>query len=156
MVDVDGVISLFDFDFASPPPGEFRSIDGVIHFLSAAAGPLLVRLAARFELVWCTGWEEKANDYLPAFLGLAGTLPFLRFDRDVGRAHAHWKLVAIDAYAGPDRPLAWIDDAIDEHCASWAASRLGPTLLVRTDPSAGLAAAQCAELLAWQACPRRL
>ena len=26
---------------------EFRSIDGVIHFLSAAAGPLLVRLALR-------------------------------------------------------------------------------------------------------------
>jgi hypothetical protein len=149
MVDIDGVISLFGFDFASPPPGEFRTIDGIVHFLSAAAGPILVRLAERYELVWCSGWEEKANDYLPAFLGLPGPLPFLHFDRAVGRAHAHWKLAAIDAYAGPSRPLAWIDDALDQECDRWAAARTGPTLLVRTDPRAGLTAVQNAELSGW-------
>src|SRR5258707_1096530 len=116
MLDVDGVISLFGFDPTTPPPGQYRSVDGVIHFLSATAGPLLLRLAERFELVWCTGWEEKANDHLPYYLDLPGPLPFLSFDRAVGRTHAHWKLDAVDAYAGPDRPLAWIDDAFDEHC----------------------------------------
>ena len=29
-----------------------------------------------FELVWCSGWEEKANDHLPHLMGLP-TLPHL-------------------------------------------------------------------------------
>ena len=30
---------------------------------------ILQALAGDFELAWCTGWEEKANEYLPAVLG---------------------------------------------------------------------------------------
>ena len=153
MLDVDGVISLFGFDRASPPPGEFRLVDGVMHFLSGTAGPLLTALSERFELVWCTGWEDKANDYLPSFLGLPGPLPFLTFDHAIERTHAHWKLDAIDAYAGPDRPLAWIDDALDEDCERWAAARRGPTRLVRTDPMIGLTEADCTALIEWGLSP---
>ena len=36
----------------------------------------------------------------------------------------------IDADAGPDSPLAWIDDPQDDACRAWAAARRGPTLLV--------------------------
>jgi hypothetical protein len=149
LVDVDGVISLFGFDPSRPPDGRFELIDGIAHFLSASAGEHLRALSAEFELVWCTGWEEKANDYLPRALGIPRAIPFLTFDRDVGRGHAHWKLAAIEAYAGSTRPLAWIDDALDEACVEWADARPGPTLLITTLPAVGITAKHMAELRAW-------
>jgi hypothetical protein len=149
LVDVDGVISLFGFDPARPPAGRFELVDGIAHFLSPDAGEHLRGLADEFELVWCTGWEEKANEYLPFALGLPGPLPYLSFDRDVGRANAHWKLDAIDAYSGPERALAWIDDAHDTGCADWAGARGAPTLLVATEPAIGITAAHVDELRAW-------
>ena len=150
-VDVDGVISLFGFGPGSMPDGRFETVDGIAHFLSASAGEHLRRLADHFEPVWCTGWEEKANEYLPHALGLPNPYPFLTFERRVGGgrvSHAHWKLDAIEAYAGT-RPLAWIDDAHDEGCAAWAARRAAPTLLVTTAPAVGLTDADVSELLGW-------
>lgn len=149
MIDVDGVISLFGFDTARPPAGRFELVDGIAHFLSATAGGHLRDLAREFELVWCTGWEEKANDYLPLALGLPEPLPHLTFERDIGRVNAHWKLDAIEAYAGPSSALAWIDDAHDETCTAWASRRAAPTLLVPTDPMIGLTDAHVSQLLAF-------
>jgi hypothetical protein len=151
LVDVDGVISLFGFDPARPPVGQFQLVDGIAHFLSATAGEHLRALVDDFDLVWCTGWEEKANDYLPMTLGLPGPLPFLSFDRAVGRSNAHWKLAAIDDYAGPTRPLAWIDDAHDANCTTWRDARPGPTLLVATTPAVGITAAEADQLRVWAA-----
>src|SRR5450755_2167132 len=133
MIDVDGVISLFGFDPARPPPARFEVVDGVAHFLSATAGRHLRRLSGAFELVWCTGWEEKANEYLPLALGLPRAFPYLTFERTVGLANAHWKLAAIEAFASASRPLAWIDDAHDETCTAWASARRARTLLVSTN-----------------------
>lgn len=149
-VDVDGVISLWGFPSDRRPPGEFVNVDGILHFLSAIAADHLPRLAESFELVWCTGWEERANEYLPRVLRLPGSLPFLTFARNPGRTHAHWKLDAIDAYAG-DRPLAWVDDAHDDACRDWAVARTAPTLLVGTDPAVGLTGAHAERLRAWAA-----
>jgi hypothetical protein len=151
LIDVDGVISLFGFDPARPPAGRFLLVDGIPHYLSAGSGSHLRELAASFELAWCTGWEDKANEYLPLALGLPAPIPYLSFDREVGRAHAHWKLAAIDRYAGPDRPLAWIDDALDQRCAEWADERPGPTLLVSAEPAVGMTDADVARLARWAA-----
>ena len=149
LVDVDGVISLFGFDPARPPDGRWETVDGVAHLLSAAAGACLRPLLTVFEAAWCTGWEEKANEYLPLALGLAGPLPHVVFDPDVRPAQAHWKLGAIDRHVEPSRALAWIDDAHDEGCRSWAAARPAPTLLVTTDPAVGLTDEEVERLLAW-------
>jgi hypothetical protein len=149
MVDVDGVISLFGFDPATPPAGQFQLVDGIAHLLSATAGDHLRELSREFELVWCTGWEDKANVYLPLALGLPEALPHVPFDELNRPPSACWKLIGIDAYAGPSRPLAWVDDAHDDRCTAWAAARTAPTLLVSTDPAIGLTAAHVAELLAW-------
>ena len=108
LVDVDGVISLFGFTSSDRPAGTWLTVDGMPHLISASAAEHLQALGADFELVWCTGWEEKANDYLPALLGLPSALPFLSFDKNPGRGHAHWKLAAIEGYAGPERALAWV------------------------------------------------
>ena len=64
-------------------------MDGVIHFLSSDAGIHLLALARRFDLVWCSGWEEKADEHLPHALALPRGLPFLScFATRTGRAHA--------------------------------------------------------------------
>ncbi|HEY2161985.1 MAG TPA: HAD domain-containing protein [Solirubrobacteraceae bacterium] len=149
LIDVDGVISLFGFDPARRPEGRFEVVDGIAHFLSATAGEHLRRLCEEFEPAWCTGWEEKANEYLPHALGLPGPYPHISFDGATPIADRHWKLAAIDAYAGPDRPLAWIDDAHDARCEAWASARRGPTLLVSTEPPVGLTEEHVDLLLEW-------
>src|ERR1700761_3194764 len=47
LVDVDGVISLFGFDPARPPDGNFQIVDGIAHFLSAEAARHLLELSPR-------------------------------------------------------------------------------------------------------------
>lgn len=139
LVDVDGVIALFNLD-GGEQPGTWHLIEGFAYYLATAPGAMLHELSEQFELVWCTGWEDRANDHLPRLAGTPGPLPVIRFARNPGRANAHWKLDEIDAYAG-DRPVAWIDDALDHHCEAWAAARTGagaPTLLVRTEPHRGM------------------
>jgi hypothetical protein len=109
-VDVDGVISLFGFDEPlTEAPGEVHLIDGMAHCISSEAGERLARLADHYELVWATGWEERANDYLPELLGLPDELPYLTFGGNARFGTAHWKVDAIAKYAG-DRPVAWVDD----------------------------------------------
>lgn len=148
MVDIDGVISLFSFDSATRPEGRFHSIEGIPHFLSSNAATHLLGLWAKFELVWASGWEEKANEHLPHLLSLPGPLPYLSFERSPGRSNAHWKLDAIDAYAA-ERPLAWIDDAFNDACHEWADARDAPTLLVQTEPHVGLTEREARQLADW-------
>ncbi len=148
-VDVDGVLSLFGFPAGETLPGPFHWVEGIAHCIPAASGPRLARLAERFELVWATGWEEKANEYLPHILGLPfRDLPVLTFDGRAVFGSAHWKLDAIEEYAG-DRPAAWIDDNLDETCESWTVNRDAPALLVRTDPPTGITDEHVELLLAW-------
>ena len=148
LVDVDGVISLYGFDPNGCPPGRFQTVDGMPHFLSATAGGHLRRLGAWFELVWCTGWQERANEHLVGALELGGEFPHLTFTDPPGAGPRHWKLDAIERHAGPYRPLAWIDD---DHagCEEWARSRPGPTLLVTTEPALGILGEHVERLLGW-------
>src|SRR5215210_3548735 len=104
LVDVDGVISLYGFGSDARPPGRFQNVEGIGHYLSATAGAHLRRLHRHFELVWCTGWQERANEHLVQALGLPGRLPHLSFTDPPGTAARHWKLDAIEHHAGVRRP----------------------------------------------------
>jgi Swiss Army Knife RNA repair-like protein len=155
LVDVDGVISLFGGIgpvAAGDVKGAFHSIEGIPHFLSSTAAAHLLALADLYELVWASGWEERADEHLPHLLGLPAGIPHVRFKRAARRrsrhSRAHWKLEAIDTYAGT-RALAWIDDALDGDCRAWAASREAPTLLVPTAPERGLTRPQAELLERW-------
>jgi hypothetical protein len=173
MVDIDGVISLFGLPGLGPgpglappptpgkapegavseelPAGSFQWIDGMPHFLSATAAAHLLELSSLFDLVWASGWEERANEHLPHLLGLPPELPYVRFPERAGGkrgANAHWKLEAIDAHAR-DRALAWIDDTFNAACEEWAAARAEPTLLVGTAPDRGLTAREAEQLSSW-------
>ncbi len=147
LVDVDGVLSVFGpgADHAACTPA---LVEGIPHWLSRPAAAALARIAPGFECVWCTGWEDRAEMHLPHLLGLEGGWEHLVF-RDRPGDTAHWKLRAIDELAGPDRPLAWIDDAHDERCRAWASARPGPTLLVTTDPAAGFTDADADAVERW-------
>jgi hypothetical protein len=150
-VDVDGVISLFGFD--EPPErtvARFELIDGMVHCISLAAGDRLRRLADLYDLVWATGWEERANYSLSPLLALP-ELPCLRFDGAARFGSAHWKLLPLEEYA-QGRALAWVDDSLDESCYDWARERQRrgeATLLVPTDSQLGLEEAQVEALAAW-------
>jgi hypothetical protein len=154
-IDIDGVISLFGFHESMQPgqtdasgaPGEFHLIDGMLHCISLETGPRLQRLAQSYELVWASGWEDRANDHLPGILGVP-ELPYLTFDGRARFGTAHWKLDALDEYAG-SRPLAWVDDSLDESCYEWAEQREAPTLLVPTESDVGLLEAHVQTLEAW-------
>jgi HAD domain in Swiss Army Knife RNA repair proteins len=145
-VDIDGVISLFGFPSDGCPAGTWLSVDGVPHLISATAAPHLLALARTFDLVWCSGWEEKADEHLVHVLALPVRPPFLTFPAVPGTAH--WKLETVERHAG-DRPLAWIDDRFDESCHAWAAERRAPTLLVATEPAVGLADEHVERLERW-------
>jgi hypothetical protein len=159
-LDVDGVISIFGFPqgfglaagnapFDERPPGALHSVNGIIHYISSACSRHLERLDERFELVWATGWEETANEHLPHLLGLPRELPYLTFDGRVRAGAAHWKIDAIADFAGAHRPLAWVDDNLDESCHEWARSRPSPTLLVETIRSRGMVDEHVELLLEW-------
>jgi hypothetical protein len=148
-VDVDGVVSLFGFPSNRRPPGKFHWVDGIAHCIGTHCGERLRRLEGRFELVWATGWEEKANEYLPFLLEMARRdYPVLTFDGRAVFGTAHWKLDAIEEYAR-GRPAAWIDDSIDETCRAWAERRTEPTLLVETQAPVGITEEDVETLLAW-------
>ena len=150
-VDVDGVISLFGFE--QPPDrsvARFELIDGMVHCVSIAAGERLRRLAELYDLVWATGWEDRANDHLPALLGIP-ELPVVRFGGAAKFGTAHWKVAPLEEY-GRGRALAWIDDSLDESCFDWARARESsglPTLLVPTESALGLEEAHAEALAAW-------
>ena len=146
-IDIDGVISLFGAD--ETPDRSFTKlelVDGVPHLISLPCGERLQRLSAHFELVWASGWEDKANFYLPSILGLPD-LPHISFDGAAAGA-AHWKLEPIERYAR-GRALAWVDDNFDESCFEWAEQREQPTLLVPTETHLGLEEAHVGALEAW-------
>jgi len=147
-VDIDGVISLFGFE-EPPPPGEakFELVDGMVHCISLLAGGRLLRLAKLYDLIWASGWEDRANDYLPNILGMP-ELPYLTFNGAAEFGSAHWKLGPIAKYC-EGRPMAWIDDNLDESCYEWARAREQPTLLVPTESHLGLEEAQTEALAAW-------
>ncbi len=152
LIDVDGVISIWGFDPGARPPGTFVMADGIPHFLAQEAVEHLQALGTRYERVWCTGWEERANEVFPAAIGL-GPFPHVDLTTAHPEPQAHWKLAGIDALVPRDRADAWVDDAHDEACARWAAARPGPTLLVATDPARGLTAREARVLHEWRPSP---
>ena len=118
-VDIDGVISLFGAE--KPPDRAFTKlelVDGVPHLISLPCGDRLQRLSEHFELVWASGWEDKANFYLPALLGLP-ELPHVT-SMAPRRAAARTGSWGRSRSTGRGGAMAWIDDNFDQSCYEWA------------------------------------
>ena len=78
-----------------PALTHLQLVDGVPHCISLPVGDRLLRLSELFELVWASGWEDKANFYLPEIIGVP-ELPHISFDTSPAAGGAHWKLAAIE------------------------------------------------------------
>jgi hypothetical protein len=150
LIDVDGVLSIFGAERVAPQTLVPTLVDGVPHLLSRTAAAALQELVPLFECVWCTGWKDRADTHLPHLLDLPRGWPHVRFADRPGYG-GHWKLGGINAFAGPDRALAWIDDHHDAACHAWAHARPGPTLLVTTVPDLGLTGDHLARVRDWVA-----
>jgi HAD domain in Swiss Army Knife RNA repair proteins len=145
-MDVDGVITL-DEPTEETWPRPYVLLGGY-QFIGRETGARLRRLAERFELVWATGWQKRANDDLPLILGLPGELPALVFGRRARYGSSDWKVRRIERYAR-ERPAAWVDDNIEAAQEDWARDRRAPTLLIKTDAAEGLEDRHVDRLLAW-------
>ena len=117
----------------------------MVHCISLAAGERLLRLAEHFELVWATGWEEKANDYLP-LLGLP-ELPSSPSTAPPASARPTGSSARSTSTRGPG--VAWIDDSFDESCYEWARRGPPPPCWSRPNPHLGIEEAHTEALIAW-------
>ena len=133
------------------PAGRFALIDGITHFLSADRRRAPARARATLRARLGTGWEEKANDYLPHLLGLPGAAALPDFDAQPGgRTRAHWKLDAIDAYAGRRGRSRGSTTRSTTACARGRArARRRRRCSSTTEPAVGMTDEHVARLLAW-------
>ena len=144
------MISLFGFTPGEGQlPGPLHWIDGVAHCIPEDVGARLVTLAERFDLVWATGWEERANEHLPYILKLPfRDLPCLTLRRPRG--------VRLGPLEGRrDRRVRGRPPGrLDRRQPRRDLHRLGrgataPTLLVETPSAVGLTDEHVTELLRW-------
>lgn len=146
LLDVDGVLNPFAAEACPEGYREYLFFEGEEPVrLCPVHGSWLAELAEHYELVWATGWEDEANEFLAPVLALP-RLPVIRFPA-VPFAPAE-KVPAIAAFVG-ELPVAWIDDAHTPEAHAWAAARTAPTLLVGTDPAQGLTQDMIGELVNW-------
>ena len=143
------MISLFGFDGpVEELPGRFHLIDGMAHCIPDEVGGRLRALADDYEIVWATGWEDRANDRLPDILGLPESFPFLTFDGSAPSAPHIGRSGPIDATPAIDPWPGWTT-------ASMRAARTGrrcarrPPCWFPPTPTIGLTEAQVEALLSW-------
>lgn len=143
LLDADGV--LMPLGRAVPPGYERCTTASFDVVVCRQHGAWLRELAVLFDIVWATTWGQQANDVLGGLLGLP-EMPVLELG-ELPRAGTR-KLAAVASQVG-GRALAWIDDELYDDAVLWAEERDAPTLLVRTAPHVGMAAAHVAELQAF-------
>jgi hypothetical protein len=151
LLDVDGVLCPVE-DNGRPgcyrgPSQDFRAEHYRHHqtgetiriFVSEENARRVERLRAVFDVVWATGWVQHANRVI-APLHRLPALPFVQLEWSEGLRSmpGSWKLPAVAAYAGDDRPCVWIDDDLRPDVQRWADGRRGPTLLIPIDHRVGL------------------
>ncbi|RKE22852.1 HAD domain-containing protein [Streptomyces sp. TLI_171] len=142
-LDVDGVLNPV---FPHPDDGfDPHTLLGYSVLLSPRHGEWLRELAAHYELVWATTWEEQANAHIAPLLGLP-ELPVVVFSGYVPQPgdprvplmelfSAHkWAPILRHAQG---RPFAWVDDCIPPRLVRRSVLRADRVLL-RIDPAHGL------------------
>lgn len=152
-VDVDGVLNAVSR--GEPPDGwrDTRKIGFRIRYNPEHGGQLLAIAAeCGAELVWCTTWEDLANQHIRQLVGLP-ELPWvpmapgrngLKFSQHASVGCT--KAAALRAYAGT-RPFCWLDDEPD--AAAELSGHPVPHLVVHVDNDAGLQEHHLAAARTW-------
>jgi len=165
LLDVDGALSAD----AIGNPAAYGYVEHLLPegrvVLSDTVCARVGQLRERGELIWCTGWGEKANSALRPLTGWP-ELPVLDLTASrVAYAEARglgklvpfpdhtWKLDAVKAYVGEDRPVVWIDDQLGFDVQAWAKERPGPTALLAVAANEGIQEGQLDRLDVWLDAP---
>jgi len=146
-LNVDGVIAVHP-ESEELPLGEWYELGSSRAYVPDQALERVRALTSRFELVWATRWEDRANECFGPRLGFRDDVKVVRLGSDERWDAGTRKIKAIDAAAGK-RPAAWVDANITRRDEGWAKTRLAPTLLVRTDPYEGISDDDVGRLFKW-------
>jgi hypothetical protein len=159
LLDVDGVINVFNHNHnsrlylrhtAHTNQGSFRLK------IRTDLKDHLAKLAEHYHLVWCTMWDEEANEHIGPLVGLP-SLPYLPVSgHQKGVVYAennrqlHRKVPSIVARVD-DRRFAWVDDELSLADHAWADRRslAVPTHVEKTDERQGLIDHQVKRLVVW-------
>ncbi|MBT2209083.1 HAD domain-containing protein [Actinomadura sp. NEAU-AAG7] len=152
-LDIDGVLN------PDAPRGhhEEHTVGRLTVRIVPAHGGWLRELAARFDLVWATTWEEHANEHIGPLLGLP-ELPHVPFSAYAARPgdprvpllqlpHAR-KWAPILRHAD-GRPFAWADDIIPWTIRRQALPHRRALRLVPVNPAQGLTRRHVDHLWHW-------
>jgi len=148
LIDVDGPLNPWRAK-RIPAGYAVHHIDGFDVRLNPDHGPMLMRLATRFQLTWCTTWNELANSEIGPRIGLP-SLPVLhvhRPARQLGvRPQLFWKLEQVLEAVGA-HPFAWIDDEVSRRERAVLRGRQAHLRFV--SPGVGLRQTDLDEVVAW-------
>jgi len=143
LVDVDGTLNPSKTCYSSLSWAEYV-LDGKTVSLCMEHGSWLDSLDDKFEAVWCTAWEEKANEFIGSTLMLP-EWDYVRMLSPGGgpRLNSEFmptpKLIEVIDYVG-DRPFVWVDDRFNTDAHAWVDMRNLeiPSLLIEVDPEVGM------------------
>lgn len=151
-VDVDGVLNALSRGPLKDGQAEADAMSFRIRYRRDYGARLLaVAEETGAELVWCTTWQDKANEWIAPLVGLP-ELPWV----DLKTGYAGYKFSqavppgmaksrALMIHAG-NRPFAWLDDdARPEHLAGHQA----PCHLVQVNSHDGLTERDLMEARQW-------
>lgn len=166
LVDVDGVLNVptrgVEIGWETHEvlgPGDRRAFLLVTNSLH---GEWLLELADLYELTWCTTWWTVANERVAPLLGLPPlpAVPLPTAFSDLPLPYSP-KTPHVRRWA-KGRPLAWIDDDIDERdgdalTIDWSGTRsvlrgdppVSAALTLHVDPGVGLTSGHVDRLRGW-------
>lgn len=153
LLDVDGVLAPFGYD--SPLENCTRvNMKNTYVNVPNDHCDRLAQLSEYFDFVWCTTYEEEANNFLCDVLKL-NKLPYIDLCKPLGIRKTPpgktWKFPWVRQWireTDPYMAVAWIDDEIELDIARWAKLRQG-TLLLKPQPNVGLTDEHVTELIEW-------
>lgn len=155
LLDVDGVLNVFNKSQNQKLYARHAVVVDGLRFpikMRHALSDWIFELTEHFVPVWCTMWNDAANEYLCPLLELPelAVLPcsYREIPRDLG---CHAKVASIEQYVPQDRALAWVDDEVRQRDKDWAYLRneKTPTTIVKTDERQGLRRDHVDKLIAW-------
>lgn len=171
LVDVDGVLNAYAMGHNNYQRLGFRKVKVTIpatanshsetYFLvvSDEQAKMLSSLRDDFDLVWCTSWNQWANEVISPLLSLP-LFPVLELDVTVPQDYVnnlHWKTKQVahafsegGAYSG--RRFAWLDDETTKRDRTWFNTLFGKDFhkLVLVNPGLGFTKDQRDALLIWK------
>lgn len=160
LIDVDGVLNVLS---RHPKPRIYNehvvtigTYDFPIRFRKELSDWIFT-LVEHYVPVWCTMWDDEANEHLAPLLGLPD-FPVIPCNESGTRlalggpvSPLHHKVPSIEEHVG-NRAFAWVDDEIGRHDEAWGARRtveVAPTYLLRIDQRMGLLEHHVNKLVTW-------